>query len=83
VSGAEGRHASEPVEVFVGLLDEGIDVWRPVRAEHLRGSVYKIVDQPYDREIESWQFEPGDEVICETVDSNDGQILAAIALAEG
>jgi len=72
---------NEVVEVFVSLLDEGVDVRRPVRAEHLQGNVYLIVDQPYDREIENWEFEPGDEVICEMVDSKEGQILAANGLA--
>ena len=64
-------------EIFVRLLDEGVDVWRPVRAESLYGSVYRIIDQPYDRETETWQFEPGQEVICELIDASKGQILAA------
>ncbi len=69
------------MEIFVKLLGEGVDVWRPVRAEHLQGNVYRIIDQPYDREIENWQFEPGDDVICEMVDSSEGRILAANDLA--
>jgi hypothetical protein len=72
---------SEATEIFVDLLDEGVDVWRPVQAEHLQGNIYEIVEQPYDREAESWQFEPGAEVICEMVDSSDGKILAAARLA--
>jgi hypothetical protein len=68
---------SEVNEIFVRLLDEGVDVWRPVQAKHLGGNRYRIVDQPYDREIETWQFEPGDEVACEWIDSTDGRILAA------
>jgi len=68
---------SEAVEVFVRLLDEGVDVWRPVRAKRLSGTVYRIVDQPYEREIETWQFAPGDAVVCELIDSGDGPIFAA------
>lgn len=68
---------STEVEAFVRLLDEGVDVWRRVRAEHLHGDVYRIVEQPYDRETESWQFDPGDEVVCELIDVGDGRILAA------
>ncbi len=64
-------------EVFVSLMDEGVDVWRPVQAEHVHGSVYRIADQHYDRETETWQFEPGDEVVCEMRESSDGQIFAA------
>jgi len=68
---------SEAVEVFVSLLDEGVDVWRPVRAKRLRGNVYRIVDGPYAREIETWQLEPGGAVVCELIESSDGRILAA------
>jgi hypothetical protein len=68
---------SEPAEIFVRLLDEGVDVWRPVLAERESDHVYRIVDQPYDRDLEIWEFGPGEEVVCEVIDSNDGQILAA------
>jgi hypothetical protein len=33
---------------------------------------YKITDQPYDREVETWQFEPRDEVVCEMIGSSEG-----------
>jgi hypothetical protein len=64
-------------EIFVRLIDEGVDVWRPVRAERLDDGVYRIVDQPYDRELETWQFGPDDIVVAEPADSSAGQILAA------
>ncbi len=64
-------------KIYVALLNEGVDVWRPMRAEHLGGNVYRIVAQPYNREIESWQFEPGDEVVCEMIESGKERILAA------
>jgi hypothetical protein len=70
------------IHIFVSLLDEAVDVWRPVRAEHLHDKVYRIVEQPYEREIESWQFEPGDEVVCESTESSDGPILAATRRAD-
>lgn len=72
---------SDLTEIFVSLLDEAVDVWRPVQAEHIQGKVYRIIDQPYDREIETWRFEPGDEVVCELTDASDGQILAAMRRA--
>ena len=64
-------------EIYVSLRGEGTVVWRPVNAERLRKNVYRIADQPYDRETESWEFEPGDVVLCEMVESGDGRILAA------
>lgn len=64
-------------EIDVGLHDEGVEVWRPVEAEHLHGSVHRIASQPYDPEVESWQFVPGDEVVCELIESSERRILAA------
>jgi len=43
---------SQSEEIYVALIDESVDVWRPVRAKHIGGNVYRIVEQPYDREIE-------------------------------
>ncbi len=68
---------SDHVEIYVSLLDEGVRVWRPVQAEHLQDNVYRIAAQPYDRVTESWQFEPGDTVLCENVESASGPIVAA------
>ena len=65
------------VTIYVSLLDEGISLWRPVQAEHFHDKVYRIAPQPYDRATESWQFEPGDTVLCENVESADGPIVAA------
>jgi hypothetical protein len=63
-------------DIFVRLLDEGVDVWRPVQAEPLHGDIYRILDQPYDRETERWEFTPGDEVVCELIESSADRILA-------
>jgi hypothetical protein len=73
---------SNSVKIFVGLLDEGVDVWRPVQAEHLHGDIYRIMDQSYSRDAEKWQFEPGALVVCDLIESNEGQILAATDLAD-
>jgi hypothetical protein len=70
------------LQIYIALLDEGMDVWRPVQAERLNGNTYRILSQAYDRSIESWQFEPGDVVLCEMVESSDGCILAATRKAD-
>lgn len=64
-------------EIFVRLPDELVLVWRPIRADHVAGDLYVIADQPYDRSVERWEFEPGQRVVCTLVDSDDGPILAA------
>ncbi len=73
---------SSPTEIFVSLLDEQVDVRRLVQAERVHGDVYKITEQPYDRGVETWQFEPGDEVVCELIESSEGRILAATRRAD-
>lgn len=65
-------------EIFVRLLDENVDVWRPVQAEQIASDRFRIVEQPYDRGTEQWEFEPGDEVTCELVDFDGESFLAAI-----
>lgn len=64
-------------EIFVRLLDENVDVWRPVTAERIASDRFRIVEQPYDRGTERWEFVPGDEVICELIKSDDEAFLAA------
>lgn len=73
---------SKTEDIFVRLPEESVEVWRPVKAEHVRENVFRIVDQPYDSDIEAWQFIPGDEVICEMVDVSDGRIFAATRKAQ-
>jgi hypothetical protein len=65
-------------EIYVALLDEDVDVWRPVIAERLDRDVYRIVEQHYDKDTERWQFQPGDEVVCAMVASEQGPLLAAV-----
>ena len=64
--------------IYIALLDEGVDAWRPVRAKHVSEDVFLVLEQPYDRAIETWQFEPGTEVICQPRKLSDGMCLVAV-----
>ncbi|MCX7806741.1 MAG: hypothetical protein N3A38_16375 [Planctomycetota bacterium] len=70
------------VQIYMPLLGENVDVWRPVQAEHLYDNIYRILDKPPDLDGESWEFAPGDEVVCEVIEVADGPILAAIRKVE-
>ena len=48
--------------IYVALLDEGIEVFREVLAQRLSEDQYRIVEQPYDQQVESWESVPGDVV---------------------
>ena len=67
--------------IHVYLPDELVDVWRPVQAEQVRENIFLIVPQEYDRDLERWQFEPGDLVVCERRQLNGRELLVAIMRA--
>ncbi len=67
-------------EIYVALLNEGLEVWRPVKALQLSDSKYKILeDNEYDKESEQWEFPPGTTVMCEKKKIKDGVIKAAVS----
>jgi hypothetical protein len=42
--------------VYIALLDEGVDVWRPVNAEHVGGDLYRLTGEIPDGEV--WALLP-------------------------
>ncbi len=77
------QRRSRPVAtVFVKLLDEGTDVWRPVPAEDLGDLRYRLGEPShYDPSTETWEFPPGALVDCEMQLLSDGPTLVAKRLA--
>jgi hypothetical protein len=64
--------------VFVALLDEGVDCWRPVDAEHVIDDQY-VLSGPIP-EGEVWEFQPGETVQCREQTFQDGATgLVAVA----
>jgi hypothetical protein len=61
--------------IYVALLDEGIDVWRPVEAQRLSPDTWLIVEQDYDADVERWEFEAGPAVRCRKGNRNGRQIF--------
>jgi len=67
--------------IFVRLLDEVPDVWRPVSASRLGETTYQIAEQTVP-EDEVWSFQPGDIVVAERRQGDaDDQPLIAVAQA--
>lgn len=51
--------------IYMPLLDEGTDVWRPVTAEHLGNGKYRVTTRtPGD---EMWRYQSGAIVIVDDV----------------
>jgi hypothetical protein len=67
-------------KIFVALLDEGTDVWRPCAAVRLGPETYRIVEQQVPSD-EVWQFLPGAVVLVEKKSLGGENVLVAIALA--
>jgi hypothetical protein len=67
--------------IYVFLPEEVVPVWRPVLAVHLHGSTYRIAEQAYDPEDETWEFDVGDVVECERKRFDDGYHLVAVRRA--
>jgi len=66
-------------EIYVALLDEGVDVWRPAPAYRVDDATFVLLrPDDYDPEDETWEFPPGAMVECEHKNIRDGQILAAV-----
>lgn len=68
------RDLAEPVPIFVALVDEGVDVWRPVQARPLSRGLFRIVGVEADVSDERWQFPTGAIVRCVQKRFGDGTI---------
>ena len=65
--------------VYVRLIGEGSDVFRPVDARRLSDHVFEIVDEWQDLD-EVWEFTCGDHVLCIDHTFQDGsQGLLAVS----
>ena len=57
-------------QVYVALLDEAVECWRPVEAQHVEADEYVLSGSvPAD---ELWEFQPGDTVRCREKTFQDG-----------
>jgi hypothetical protein len=63
------------ITIYVSLLKEGTDCWRPVKAELVAEGLFRIAEsQPED---EQWEFQPSQLVRCRERTFQDGNGLVA------
>jgi hypothetical protein len=68
-------------EIYVRLLGEGTEVFRPTKGIDLGGGVFIVLPTAdYDPVDETWEFPPGSRVQCETAESEQGSYLRAAKL---
>jgi hypothetical protein len=69
------------ITVYVRLLDEGTDVFRPTLADRTSDGFFKLKPaEGYDSEDEHWEFLPGQIVKCEAMKLHGGERLVAVSL---
>ena len=56
--------AKEQLTIYVALIDEGTEVYRPVIAEKIDEKTFKIISKNKNPEDEKWKFNMGDVVVC-------------------
>ena len=62
---------TEYTKIYVRLLDEDIEVYRPVDARLIEKNIYEILDTNINFQNssqEAWEFLPNDMVVCENKD---------------
>lgn len=72
---------ADEMQLYMPLLGEGTEVWRPVEAEPTIDGYYRIVGEVPDEE--AWTFAPGTIVRCEWRDLGDDRALVAVARKGG
>jgi hypothetical protein len=71
------------IEVYVRLLNEGTQVYRPVPSRRMADDVFLLRgDDIYNREDEEWEFEPGSAVKVIEKEFARGRGLLAVARAK-
>jgi hypothetical protein len=65
--------------IYIKLLEEGTNVYRPVPAVEFKKNVYKLKGENiYDPEDEVWEFKPGIYVVVEEQELNGELVLVAV-----
>jgi len=67
--------------IYVYLIDEAVDVWRPVPAERIADDVYVIDPSTSVPEGETWSFQPGQRVRCRWRKFAEGEGFEAVEVA--
>jgi hypothetical protein len=79
-----GETIHSKTTIYIFLLNEGVEVWRPVEAELIEDGIYRILSVNDDPNDEEWQFQTGMIVRCENKTFSDGETkLVAVESLEG
>ncbi len=75
---AETGSSTNTVVLYIPLLNEGTDVFRPTTGILLRPGVVRVLPtKDYDAGTEEWEFPPGSEVQYQTEVRSGREVLVA------
>lgn len=70
--------STDPIQLYVPLLNEGTDVLRPATGVFVGSDAIRLeAPDDYDPDLEQWEFPPGAEVRCVAESRGGKQILVA------
>ncbi len=55
----------DPTTIYVKLLEEGTECWRPVDANRTPGAIFEIISKNPSPDDQQWEFNVGQFVRCE------------------
>jgi hypothetical protein len=71
------------MNIYIQLLNEGTEVYRPVPASKIKDNLYKVEGfEIYDPEDEIWEFTPSTYVLVEQRNLDGKKVLVAIKQRE-
>ena len=69
-------------KIYIKLLDDGVDSWRPTFGEKIQEKIYKVLStEDYDPNDEEWEFVPGTIVRCELHEKSLGNKTIEVLVA--
>ena len=70
---------SATISLYVRLLNEGTEAFRPTHASELGGGLFKLLPTPnYDPDDKEWEFLPGEMVRVEILPGPTGDFALAV-----
>ena len=75
---AEMGTSTRTIEIYVPLLNEGVDVLRPTQGRVIGSDEVQVLATPnYDPTDEQWEFPPGTKVKCSKETWSGRELLVA------
>jgi hypothetical protein len=69
------------LKIYVRLMDEGTEAFRPISVTSVSDGLYRI-EGDHVPDYEQWEFQPGEMVRAQTIQTSSGATLCVAAAPE-